>query len=988
MCKNPSILLQPLPMTLVCIGCGKAFQTQRSLSAHEARCNANKQLTTNIYARHHKRHTKSKKRKERSLSESDSSESSQHEDGPSRHSPSPIPSFSIDVGEVQAEVEALPGHLPAPPSLVGPPPVVSARSGRHVRLPARYRDFLPGELLSLDHVPPPPLQSPPPASQRSDSQPASKSSEFRMEVDSFGLFRIYPNQPTHIPHVKTTLSDVVDAPTLLQTSAESAGLPNIIPPSEITVDNLFSAFSSPTAGLLMCWHYTKSTTKTKEELNRIWVYISDPLFNPSQQPNFSHDREYRLASKYLQDDSNPFRAQHGWTCSAVTIPLIKEGVKYTSETDLTLPTLIIDNIYHRSITDIMTSVFSDHASSSFHFTPFNQYWTTADGRNICIYSEAYMSAEMDEAHRQINAAPRQPDDNFERVVVPIMLWSDATQLANFGDASLWPVYLYFGSQSKYIRGKPTSGACHHVAYIPSLPDNFQDTYTQNHSEASTGELYTHFKRELMHAVWGLLLDGKFVEAHKTGILIECVDHIIRQFFPRLYSYSANYPEKVLLACIKFLGNCLCPRCFVEKAAVPDMGKPSDMMTRTTQLRVNNNAYQSAIKAARKLIFGGKSLNSKRVTDLLKDTSWVPTRNAFSERLSEDRELFNFFLLFVVDLLHEFELGVWKAIFTHLLRILHAQGGSSITELNWRYRATPMFGRGTIRRFHKNASSMKRLAARDFEDLLQCAIPIFEGLLPSPHNETVLDLLFDLATWQAFAKLRMHTDDTLSFFDTMTRQLGYSARRFKKTTSTIAKEPQAQETSSAAKIKKLNLSTYKFHALGDYPEMICQYGTTDSYSTQIGELEHRRSKQRFARSGKRKETRTASIANQEVIERFISKVDATREALRTVHTKKNQAGGRRTRTRPEEHYHIAASTRNAHDLTVWLGEKEYDPAVTDFIPHLKDHLLARKRGLAYNGDEYDFSDQDRSCNIIRNNQLFEHAFLRVNISKQQKPDYQA
>ena len=34
-----------------------------------------------------------------------------------------------------------------------------------------------------------------------------------------------------------------------------------------------------------------------------------------------------------------------------------------------------------------------------------------------------------------------------------------------------------------------------------------------------------------------------------------------------------------------------------------------------------------------------------------------------------------------------------------------------------------------------------------------------------------------------------------------------------------------------KIKRLNLSTYKYHALGDYPGMIWQYGMTDSYSTQ-------------------------------------------------------------------------------------------------------------------------------------------------------------
>lgn len=42
-------------------------------------------------------------------------------------------------------------------------------------------------------------------------------------------------------------------------------------------------------------------------------------------------------------------------------------------------------------------------------------------------------------------------------------------------------------------------------------------------------------------------------------------------------------------------------------------------------------------------------------------------------------------MLVVDLLHEFELGVWKAIFTHLLRILDAaaRGGRLTAELNRR-----------------------------------------------------------------------------------------------------------------------------------------------------------------------------------------------------------------------------------------------------------------------------------------------------------------
>jgi hypothetical protein len=40
-------------------------------------------------------------------------------------------------------------------------------------------------------------------------------------------------------------------------------------------------------------------------------------------------------------------------------------------------------------------------------------------------------------------------------------------------------------------------------------------------------------------------------------------------------------------------------------------------------------------------------------------------------------------MIVPDLLHEFELGVWKAVFTHLLRILHAYGNDTIQSLNER-----------------------------------------------------------------------------------------------------------------------------------------------------------------------------------------------------------------------------------------------------------------------------------------------------------------
>ena len=54
---------------------------------------------------------------------------------------------------------------------------------------------------------------------------------------------------------------------------------------------------------------------------------------------------------------------------------------------------------------------------------------------------------------------------------------------------------------------------------------------------------THCRRELLHAQWELLMDAEFVEAYGHGLVVECCDQIMRQFYPRFITYSADYKEK-------------------------------------------------------------------------------------------------------------------------------------------------------------------------------------------------------------------------------------------------------------------------------------------------------------------------------------------------------------------------------------------------------------------------------------------------------------
>jgi hypothetical protein len=66
--------------------------------------------------------------------------------------------------------------------------------------------------------------------------------------------------------------------------------------------------------------------------------------------------------------------------------------------------------------------------------------------------------------------------------------------------------------------------------------------------------------------------------------------------------------------------------------------------------------------------------------LFNSVSKLP-QNAFSDRLSPYG--FDLYKMLLPDLMHEFELGVWRAIFIHLLRILESIDKNLLVKLDRR-----------------------------------------------------------------------------------------------------------------------------------------------------------------------------------------------------------------------------------------------------------------------------------------------------------------
>ncbi|KIK32395.1 hypothetical protein CY34DRAFT_101573 [Suillus luteus UH-Slu-Lm8-n1] len=535
---------------------------------------------------------------------------------------------------------------------------------------------------------------------------------------------------------------------------------------------------------------------------------------------------------------------------------------------------------------------------------------------------------------------------------------------------------------KYRRCKPSCHLCSHVSYfnhvraqfrfchthiviVFKLPDSFKDFATKHFGgKGPSADFLAHCHRELYHAQWKILLDDEFIEACKHGIVIRCCDGIERRFYPRILTYSADYPEKALLATIRNLGGCPCPRCLILKSRIQNLGLPLDMKQRQTLARIDNDARKSKVTVARSHIYDlGYGIRSTAVENLLKEHSLVPTTNAFSEKL--ECLAFNLFCMLVVDLMHEFELGVWKALFVHLLRILSSAraGDELLHELDRRYRLTPTFGRDTVRKFALNASEMKKMAARDFEDLLQCAIPVFDALLPEPHNTNVLALICTCAHWHALAKLRMHTDETLDLLDTAAVMLRKQLHHFQKHTCVAfqtrelkreAERRQRRELrdgvgngeattstyQTSRRMKTFNLQTYKLHALGDYSTSIRNFGTTDSYSTEPGELEHRTSKARYHRTDKK-----GFVKQITSIERREARIHRIRDRQSPHGTVIDEE----VATSPEARFHVGKSQNYPENIPLFLQRHLGDPAIKDFLPKLQHFLLTKIKDLIKQND---------------------------------------
>ena len=454
-------------MVLQCSDCKKSdFKTQRGLAVHRAKCKATRvdslsQDRQNAAVANALR----KKIRKKGLQAA------------------PSPSQHIDLG---ADASPLTATDPAP--VPDPEPEGSrSRSGRLRVFPSRYKDFLPAQTIPLVHAPQPAPRQPSGVVQdeqpRDDpgpfdhpQSPEPEPIEFTTRVNEAGLFRVYPIKPTSDPDSIVGLEDVCESPHFATSTSRPDHDPLLANGiSSQTQDQAFYApFASPSVYRLVSWFFSGSQSKSLADLDRLVAdVINAPDFDAREFAGFSATKEAKRLDDYksspsVSSDAVSFSPSHGWTESNVTLLLPCERKNHVRESKA--PTFQVSGLFYRDIVNVVTTGFQDaEIFPTLHLTPYKEYRMLGKGNPPeRVYGEMYSSDAFFDAWESVQDQCHIAEDGLERVVVALMLWSDSTCLTNFGSASLWPVYLSLGNQSKYIRTKPSTFSNHHLAYMPSV----------------------------------------------------------------------------------------------------------------------------------------------------------------------------------------------------------------------------------------------------------------------------------------------------------------------------------------------------------------------------------------------------------------------------------------------------------------------------------------------------------------------------------------
>jgi hypothetical protein len=277
----------------------------------------------------------------------------------------------------------------------------------------------------------------------------------------FGLFRQYhaTHFPEHDPDKNLTSKDLMD--TLSNTS------------SNIPI-NSYHPYPTHSSFLLGEWYWNDGAKKSQSSFKNLLDIIGHPGFRPEDVTAVNWKRIDAQLGGETQDNCDE-DGKDGWEDE----PVDGEWVKTPIKIDVPFHRRTLHPgreqfdagiLYHRKLVSVIREKVSRPSSfAHLHLEPYELFSQPDEtSEPVKVHGELYWSKAFMDAHRDLQDSPGEPECDLPRVVVALMFASDGTQLTQFSNAKLWPLYLGIGNESKYRRTKPSCNAFEHIAYFETV----------------------------------------------------------------------------------------------------------------------------------------------------------------------------------------------------------------------------------------------------------------------------------------------------------------------------------------------------------------------------------------------------------------------------------------------------------------------------------------------------------------------------------------
>ena len=364
-------------------------------------------------------------------------------------------------------------------------------------------------------------------------------------------------------------------------------------------------------------------------------------------------------------------------------------------------------------------------------------------------------------------------------IVPVILSSDKTQVTTFRSKQAYPVYLTIGNIPKNIRRKPSRRAQVLLAYLPTTKlDHISNVAARRRMLAN---LFHACMRRVLHPL---------KEAGREGVPMMTGDGVLRHVHPIVAIYACDYPEQLLVTCIK-TGEC--PKCLVKNE---ELGNPDVPL----QSRNLENILNILRHADDDLVEFTKVCGENRIK---------PVIHPFWEELP----YVDIYQSITPDVLHQIYQGIVKHVFSWVISIYGA------SEIDARCKCFPP--NHHIRVFLKGVSSLSRVTGQEHNQMCHFLLGLLIGApLPNVQNpQRVPRAIRAILDFMYLAQLPVQSTSTLNNLE-----------------SSLSVFHANMDVFVDIGIRT-NMNLPKLHSLSHYIHSIKNFGTIENYNTEYTERLH-------------------------------------------------------------------------------------------------------------------------------------------------------